>query len=800
MTTKRISIRTVTYVTALSRVYSSCNRPDSIKTLNLLRNLSNATERSNLQDLNGCQIDNSLDYNQNPSGFNSENKNPIEIQQKPYGQSLIPDGGVRESPSNNFVKNQAGKNGPSADYGNDGSQQNLNGCYQNAGGGVYGQSFRSEAGQNGSFTGYHGQNNGELQQYPNDYYTKNVGLHQPSSIVGQYQQNLNVGQYQQNPTVGHYQQSSTIGQHQQSPTVGHYQQNLTFEQNQQNKNWQSGNFNASYGHNNSNLPQNSNGYYQNSGDGVHRESFRSENQRDAVRQDGKSIGYYGQNYPRNVGVYHQNPTAGGYQQNPGIGHYQQNLGIGQYQQDPGVGQYQQNPNVGQFQQNSTVPQYQQNPTFGQHQQNQYVGKYEPNSIDIQKRNAELEGEAATASEGTLIEVTIEKLDDLCKEGKVKESVEVLGYLEEKGVSVDLPRYLDLMQMCGDAEALEEAKVVHKHILRSLPLLEVSTYNRIIEMYGKCGSTDDARSIFDKMPERNLTSWDTMITWLAKNGLGEDAIDLFTEFKKAGLKPDGEMFIGIFSACGVLGDIEEGMLHFEAMSKEFGIAPTMEHYVSVVAMLGSTGHLDEALEFIEKMPVEPSVDVWETLMNLCRVHGHLELGDRCAELVEKLEPSRLDEQSKAGLIPVKSSDITKVKEKNKLAAQNPLEVRSRVHEYRAGDTSHPDSDKIYALLRGLKEQMKEAGYIPETRFVLHDIDQEGKEEALLAHSERLAVTYGLLNSPARSAIRVIKNLRVCGDCHNALKIISKIVGRELIMRDAKRFHHFKDGLCSCRDYW
>ncbi|GAB4837578.1 hypothetical protein Ancab_002428 [Ancistrocladus abbreviatus] len=117
-----------------------------------------------------------------------------------------------------------------------------------------------------------------------------------------------------------------------------------------------------------------------------------------------------------------------------------------------------------------------------------------------------------------------------------------------------------------------------------------------------------------------------------------------------------------------------------------------------------------------------------------------------------------------------------------------------------DRSHPDSDKIYALLEGLKEQLKEAGYIPETRFVLHDIDQEVKEEALMSHSERLATAQGLLSSPARSPIRVIKNLRVCVDCHNAIKIISKLVGRELVMRDAKRFHHFNDGKCSCNDYW
>ncbi|KAK1309899.1 Pentatricopeptide repeat-containing protein [Acorus calamus] len=89
-------------------------------------------------------------------------------------------------------------------------------------------------------------------------------------------------------------------------------------------------------------------------------------------------------------------------------------------------------------------------------------------------------------------------------------------------------------------------------------------------------------------------------------------------------------------------------------------------------------------------------------------------------------------------------------------------------------------------------MREAGYVPETRFVLHDVDQESKEEALLSHSERLALSYALMTTSPRTPIRIIKNLRVCGDCHNALKIISKIVGRLIIARDTKRFHHFQDG--------
>ncbi|GAB4837579.1 hypothetical protein Ancab_002429 [Ancistrocladus abbreviatus] len=140
------------------------------------------------------------------------------------------------------------------------------------------------------------------------------------------------------------------------------------------------------------------------------------------------------------------------------------------------------------------------------------------------------------------------------------------------------------------------------------------------MYAKCGSMDDAYDVFSAMPERNLTSRDTMIAWLGKNGLGEDAIDMFSQFKEAGLKPDAQMFIGVFAACGVLGDVDEGMLHFDSMSKVYGIVPSMEHYVSIVDRLGSMGYLNEALEFIVKMPMEPSVELWETLMNLCRVQG------------------------------------------------------------------------------------------------------------------------------------------------------------------------------------
>nr|XP_015889096.2 pentatricopeptide repeat-containing protein DWY1, chloroplastic-like [Ziziphus jujuba var. spinosa] len=103
-------------------------------------------------------------------------------------------------------------------------------------------------------------------------------------------------------------------------------------------------------------------------------------------------------------------------------------------------------------------------------------------------------------------------------------------------------------------------------------------------------------------------------------------------------------------------------------------------------------------------------------------------------------------------------------------------------------------KIYSIrdfekLKCLKGQIREAGYVADTRYVLHDIDQEAKEQALQYHSERLAIAYGLISTPPRTTLRIMKNLRICDDCHNAIKIMSKFAGWELIVRDKNTFNGF-----------
>jgi len=118
----------------------------------------------------------------------------------------------------------------------------------------------------------------------------------------------------------------------------------------------------------------------------------------------------------------------------------------------------------------------------------------------------------------------------------------------------------------------------------------------------------------------------------------------------------------------------------------------------------------------------------------------------------------------------------------------------------GDQSHPETEQIYTKLGELRMMIKEAGYVADTTHSLHDIDEEQKEHNLWNHSERIALAFGLINTPKGSPIRIFKNLRVCGDCHSVYKFVSGLVGQKIILRDPYRFHCFSGGKCSCSDYW
>ncbi|CAM6039203.1 unnamed protein product [Sphagnum compactum] len=380
-----------------------------------------------------------------------------------------------------------------------------------------------------------------------------------------------------------------------------------------------------------------------------------------------------------------------------------------------------------------------------------------------------------------------------------------GVLEPNPVT-----YAGLLNACSSSGALEEGKRIHTQIVRSGIDSDVYVSNGLIDLYAKCGSIEDAWTVFQRMSTHNVVAWNAMISGYVKCGQGQRAIELSRQMQLEGVEPDHVTFVGLLNAsCSRAGLVNEGFCYFEMMGSVHGISATPEHYACMVDLLSRAGRLGEAENLVKTMSSEPNAPVGKALLAACRVHGNVETGKQVAKRAVELD------STKAGSYVLLSNiyaaagkwDLSRSIQRQRLSrgvrkepGRSWIEVNGKVHSFLVDDLNHPERAQIRAELRRLFPLMKEAGYIPDTKFVLHNVPEEEKVMRLCHHSERLAMAYGFISTPPGTILRVFKNLRVCGDCHTATKFMSKIVGRTIIVRDAKRFHHFENGLCSCNDYW
>ncbi|XP_077233738.1 putative pentatricopeptide repeat-containing protein At5g52630 isoform X2 [Tasmannia lanceolata] len=394
-------------------------------------------------------------------------------------------------------------------------------------------------------------------------------------------------------------------------------------------------------------------------------------------------------------------------------------------------------------------------------------------------------------------------------GDAYRALKFLGLMREENLEPDDFTFAGILAACADITAVQQGKQIHTLILKSRLTTDTAVANALITMYARVGSMVEAEVIFSKLNAKNVVSWTAIIGSYAQNGYAKEALDLFYQMESFGVKPNGITFVALLTACSHAGLTDQARKYFHMMEIEYGIKPGFEHYACIVDTLGRGGRLKEAEEFINRMPFEPNALVWRMLLSACRTHGDLARGKRAMEKIIALEPG--DSAAYVLLSNIYAAlgkwegvvEIRKLMKENgvrKEPGKSWIEIQNRVHEFIAGDRSHPQSDGIYLKLGELLEEMKAEGYVPDTDFVLHDIGKEMKEERICHHSERLAIALGLINLAPGITVTVFKNLRICGDCHKAVKLISRIVGREIIVRDSTRFHHFKDGLCSCADYW
>ncbi|ESQ47492.1 hypothetical protein EUTSA_v10020184mg [Eutrema salsugineum] len=384
-------------------------------------------------------------------------------------------------------------------------------------------------------------------------------------------------------------------------------------------------------------------------------------------------------------------------------------------------------------------------------------------------------------------------------GRYNEAVRLFRQMVNAKVRPGPVAFSSVLPACAHLSTLTLGKQLHGYVLRGGYSDNIFIASALVDMYSKCGNIKAARKIFDRMNLHDEVSWTAIIMGHALHGHGREAISLFEEMKLQGVKPNHVAFVAVLTACSHVGLVEEAWGYFNSMSKVYGLNHELEHYAAVADLLGRAGRLEEAYDFISNMRVEPTGSVWSTLLSSCSVHKNLELAEKVAEKIFAVDSDNMGAyvlmcNMYASNGRWKQMAKLRLRMRRKGMRKKPacswIEFNNKTHGFVSGDRSHPT----------VMEQMEKEGYVADTSGVLHDVDEEHKRELLYGHSERLAVAFGIINTEPGTTIRVTKNIRICTDCHVAIKFISKITEREIIVRDNSRFHHFNRGSCSCGDYW
>lgn len=319
-------------------------------------------------------------------------------------------------------------------------------------------------------------------------------------------------------------------------------------------------------------------------------------------------------------------------------------------------------------------------------------------------------------------------------GQDEEALQLFSGMGQSCVKPNNSTWAVVLSSCAGLATLEQGKQVHAQIIKVGFESDVFVRSAIVDMYAKCGNLDDARLSFDKIYKPDTVLWTTIISAYAQHGHGREALLLFEEMQQAGLTPNHVTFLGVLAACSHTGLVDKGWHYFLSMSQHHGIRPRVEHYVCMVDILGRSGHLDEAEDLINSIPYEPDAILWKALLGACRVHGNLDIGRRAAEHLFDLEP-----QNAAAYVLLsniyaaagKWDDVAKVRRmmKDREVKKNPgcswIEIKNVAHKFIVGDRSHPQSERIYAMLDHLSKRMKEAGYMPDTKSVLLDVEEQRK---------------------------------------------------------------------------
>ncbi|PQP94978.1 pentatricopeptide repeat-containing protein DOT4 chloroplastic [Prunus yedoensis var. nudiflora] len=391
-----------------------------------------------------------------------------------------------------------------------------------------------------------------------------------------------------------------------------------------------------------------------------------------------------------------------------------------------------------------------------------------------------------------------------KRGGFNEGLKLFRQMIADGVKPDSLSVSSVLPACARMSAGKQGKEIHGYLIRNGIRMNLTVLNALMDMYVKSGFIESASKIFAGLKHRDVVSWTVMILGYSLHGQGQLGVDLFCQMEEdSSIQIDEITYAAALRACVAALMVEEGKFYFNCIK-----TPAVAHSVLLVTLLSRYGLFDDAKNFIADKRIEGDAEVLRALLDGCRIHQQSKLGKRVIEQLCDLEPLNADNYvllsnwyahyAKWDMVEELRGTITDMGLKTK-KAYTWMELRNKVHVFGTGDVSHPRSQGIYWELQCLMQKMEDEGHRHDSDFSFHDVDEE-RECIPIGHSEMLAISFGLISTQAGSTIRITKNLRVCRNCHDSAKTISQMVGREIILKDPNCFHHFKDGYCSCGDFW
>lgn len=390
-------------------------------------------------------------------------------------------------------------------------------------------------------------------------------------------------------------------------------------------------------------------------------------------------------------------------------------------------------------------------------------------------------------------------------GQKNNALGVFQKMQSFGFSPNYVTILGVLRAFVYLVAANKVKEIHGFVLRRNLESSLPVMNSLIDTYAKTGNIVYSRTIFDGMPSTDIITWNSLIAGYVLHGCWHAALDLFSQISNCGLKPNRGTFFSIILAHSLAGMVDEGKKVFSSITEGYQIIPMTEHYSAMIDLYGRSGNLGEAMKFIEDMPIKPDSSVWEALLTASRIHGNLGLAVHAIENLLNLDPGNVLSQRlivQTYAICGKAQDALKVRKlgkeimMRKALGQSWIEVKNILYTFATGDRSGPCSDLLYSWLQHIPENVK-----AHSTHCGFRIEEEEKEEISGVHSEKLALAFALIgSSQVPHTIRILKNIRMCGDCHETAKYVSMMHHCEIYLSDSKCLHHFRNGKCSCGDYW